>query len=112
MGGRSVLSENGDRVFFWSNGNLTGDNPEGDPQAFLYDYPTDTLTQISPADAYSRYGPNGESFDYHSDLNRVVFGRGASDTGAYYVYDISTGNLLITIPRDPPDLHILWGDEQ
>ena len=97
-GVRSVLSENGDRVVFASNGNLTGANPEGDDHLFLYDYPTDTLTQISPADESS-----GEDLTYLSlspNENRVLFHRSysSSPNSAAYLYDIPTDSMVLRLP--------------
>ena len=103
-----ALSENGDRVVFPSDGNLTGDNPKGDDHFFLYDYPTDTLTQISPSDDYASRGLT--FLQLTNDGNRVVFLRGNVKHGALYIYDISTSRLLLTISRDnqPGGENFVW----
>ena len=88
----NYLSYNGDRILFVSDGNLTGDNSEGDPHLFLYDYPTDTLTQISPADESSRQDLNFMHFS--PDESRVFFHRG----NAAYLYDIPTDSIVIRLP--------------
>ena len=90
--GYYAISENGNRVAFTSSSSLTGENPEGHSQVFLYDYPTDTLTQVT----------SGESatlgvfirLSFSSDGNRVVFRNGNRNEGTVYVYDVPTDDLI------------------
>jgi Tol biopolymer transport system component len=45
--GSATISENGTRIAFYSNGNLTGGNPDGNNEIFLFDTTTSTITQVT-----------------------------------------------------------------
>ena len=98
--GKIVLSENGDHVFFVSDGNLTGENPEGDGQVFFYDYPTDTLRQISSswtADSSATRDPAyfGLSSNGNFVFNVGFHGGPRSGSRLTYLYNVPTDTLTL-----------------
>ncbi len=64
----------GHRVVFDSIDNLTGENPNGWPQLFVFDGKRGTLGQITPGDGF----PNYNLPDLSGDGSRVVFGYDSS----------------------------------
>ncbi len=85
-----AVSDDGKRFVFESNGNLTGNNSDGNQEIFLYDTDSRTLTQVTdtkdiPVD------PNdaAKGIDTHVTNNSPVI----SGDGTYIVFTSNSGTL-------------------
>lgn len=72
-----VLSADGNRVAFLSAGTATGENTNGSLEIFLFDAPTNTLTQITKSTAGFSFSPS-----INRDGTRVAFASSADLTGS------------------------------
>lgn len=81
------MNHDGTRIAFLSTADLTGDNPDGDAQFFLFDTTTHTFTQITHSGA-------GQFSSMDAEGALVAF-RAVSSTGNIEVYlaDITTGTI-------------------
>ncbi|MCE2485859.1 MAG: PD40 domain-containing protein [Desulfurellaceae bacterium] len=96
---RRTISADGSRLAFSSWSNLTGQNADGSTEIFLYDVPTDTLTQITNGSHINT------DFNYpqiSADGTRLAFSVGNThfedegfwSSGTILVYDVPTGAFI------------------
>jgi uncharacterized repeat protein (TIGR01451 family) len=89
------ISADGTRIAFESGANLTGDNPDGNSEIFLYDTVSDTLTQITSTTAGQSSIPT-----INADGTRIAFKSSANLTGGnpdgteeIFLFDTTTNTL-------------------
>jgi Tol biopolymer transport system component len=88
------INADGSRFVFSSDGDLTGKNPDGNPEIFLYDLNTSTATQITNATGGGGgFGPlinaAGNRIAFYSDRN--LTGLNADGNFEIFLYDTATG---------------------
>lgn len=102
----TVLSPDGTHVVFASRADITGHNPDGSNEVFLFDAGTEHLTQITPT---VDQGRNTGRIQFTDHGGTIVFSTNAPVAGPHpgaqfrdYRYDIATG-----VTTRVPDLPVV-----
>ena len=94
--GYSTISGNGQRVWIGARSDLTGGNPDGSMESFLYDIPTLTMVQVTNGnDPNKNNGASAINFDgTKMTLYSEVFTAGNADGNReIYLYDSVSGGI-------------------
>ncbi len=95
------INADGTRTVFDSEGDLTGDNPDGNNQVYLYDANANQLTQITPASSSSAnasINANGTLIALESDMNI----NGGNPDGNDEIFLLNTTTGVFTQITDEP----------
>ncbi|MGH8071115.1 MAG: PKD domain-containing protein [Candidatus Entotheonellia bacterium] len=91
-----AINGDGTRIAFQSNADLTGGNPDGNYEIFLFNTPTNTLTQIT-----NTSGPFNIQASINADGTRIAFTSTADFTGEnpdgseeIFLFDTSASTFL------------------
>lgn len=86
----SSISSDGGRVVFLSGANITGQNPEGNKEIFLYEVETEIFTQVTDGGYHSSpsISPDGTTILFQSEAD--LAGKNTSQQFAIYLFDIET----------------------
>jgi Tol biopolymer transport system component len=95
----SRISADGTRIVFSSFANLTGGNPDGSTEVFLFDTPTSTLTQITSTPFPVSSGTTSRSIN--ADGTRIAFASTGNLTGGnpdgnveLFLFDTTTNTFM------------------
>lgn len=95
------VSDDGNRVAFYSASNLTGGNADNSFEIYLYDKPSNTLTQVSNFAAGAQAGGNQVPM-LSGDGTRLSYQHFESAGGTAFfqsvLYDVSTGKTTVVTP--------------